>query len=83
MVYGRPHLYLPQTQLDKEEMISSDNRPCSKRRRYYNTKEKENDEFTKPLGMFIIGFIIFALYLWGLLTMIYRGHRPTKRRVGE
>ena len=24
------------------------------------------------LGMFIIGFIIFALYLWGLLTMIYK-----------
>ena len=31
-----------------------------------------------PLGMFIIGFIIFALYLWGLLTMIYRGHRQQR-----
>ena len=23
-----------------------------------------------PLGMFIIGFIIFALYMWGLLTIL-------------
>ena len=34
-----------------------------------------------PLGMFIIGFIIFALYLWGLLTMIYRSHRQQRREL--
>jgi hypothetical protein len=34
-----------------------------------------------PLGMFIIGFIIFALYLWGLLTMIYRGHRQQREEL--
>ena len=34
-----------------------------------------------PLGMFIIGFIIFALYLWGLLTMIYRSHRQQSREL--
>ena len=28
--------------------------------------------------MFIIGFIISSLYLWGLLTMIYRGHRQQR-----
>ena len=33
---------------------------------------------TAPLGMFIIGFIIFALYIWGLLTMIYRGHKQQR-----
>ena len=31
-----------------------------------------------PLGMFIIGFIIFALYIWGLLTMIYRSHKQQR-----
>ena len=31
-----------------------------------------------PLGMFIVGFIIFALYIWGLLTMIYRGHKQQR-----
>lgn len=31
-----------------------------------------------PLGMFIIGFIIFALYLWGLLTMIVRSHKKQR-----
>ena len=41
-------------------------------------KEKESDEFTTPLGMFIIGFIIFALYLWGLLTMIVRSHKKQR-----
>ena len=34
-----------------------------------------------PLGMFIIGFIIFALYLWGLLAMIYRSHRQQRREL--
>ena len=34
-----------------------------------------------PLGMFIIGFIIFALYLWGLLTMIYRSHRQQRKEL--
>ena len=28
--------------------------------------------------MFIVGFIIFALYIWGLLTMIYRGHKQQR-----
>ena len=41
-------------------------------------KEKESDEFTTLLGMFIIGFIIFALYLWGLLTMIVRSHKKQR-----
>tara|TARA_Y100000033_G_scaffold29023_1_gene27620 strand:+ start:478 stop:699 length:222 start_codon:yes stop_codon:yes gene_type:complete len=31
-----------------------------------------------PLGMFIIGFIIFALYLWGLLTMIVKSHKKQR-----
>ena len=30
------------------------------------------------LGMFIIGFIIFAIYLWGLLTMIVRSHKKQR-----
>ena len=34
-----------------------------------------------PLGMFIIGFIIFALYIWGLLTMIYRGHKQQREEL--
>ena len=32
----------------------------------------------KPLGMFIIGFIIFALYMWGLLTMVVRSHKKQR-----
>ena len=31
-----------------------------------------------PLGMFIIGFIIFALYMWGLLTMVVRSHKKQR-----
>ena len=31
-----------------------------------------------PLGMFIIGFIIFALYMWGLLTMGVRSHKKQR-----
>ena len=31
-----------------------------------------------PLGMFIIGFIIFVLYMWGLLTMVVRSHKKQR-----
>ena len=31
-----------------------------------------------PLRMFIIGFIIFALYMWGLLTMVVRSHKKQR-----
>ena len=29
--------------------------------------------------MFIVGFVIFSLYIWGLLTMITKAHKNRKR----
>ena len=28
--------------------------------------------------MFIVGFVIFSLYIWGLLTMITKAHKKQK-----
>ena len=38
-------------------------REQAKEEDFITLKEKENDEFTAPLGMFIIGFIIFTLFV--------------------